>query len=328
MNLPSKNEIQNIRSLTSIITSYWNSQSLYAAVDLGLFDYIKNEITFDDLVKQLDFNKKTVVMLLKILTKYELITHSNQNLKLTKKGELLTSDHPFSMVPATYVFCTNHYLAWLNVTDALITSQEVFSKTHTQKFFPWLLSNEVAKNYYYNALNLYALIDYLPIMPSLELGSTIIDIGCGKMGLLQLLKYHYPDKKYLGYDLPELKNYEQTGIEFHGGDFFKDQIPNADTIILSRILHDWDDSDSSIILQNCIRALNPKGNIIIIEAPISENLDHNWGATLDINMRVMIGGSERNILEFNELFVNNGLNLKDTKLIKESNLIIYNLEIK
>ena len=39
------------------------------------------------------------------------------------------------MVPATYVFCTNHYLAWLNVTDALITSQEVFSKTHTQKFF-------------------------------------------------------------------------------------------------------------------------------------------------------------------------------------------------
>ena len=42
MNLPSKNEIQNIRSLTSIITSYWNSQSLYAAVDLGLFDHIKN----------------------------------------------------------------------------------------------------------------------------------------------------------------------------------------------------------------------------------------------------------------------------------------------
>ena len=45
-------------------------------------------------------------------------------------------------------------------------------------------------------------------------------------------------------------------------------------------------------------------------------------------MRVMIGGSERNMLEFTELFVNNGLNLKDTKLIKESNLIIYNLEIK
>ena len=95
MNLPSKNEIQNIRSLTSIITSYWNSQSLYAAVDLGLFDYIKNEITFDDLVKQLDLNKKTVVMLLKILTKYELITNSNQNLKLTKKGKLLTTENHF-----------------------------------------------------------------------------------------------------------------------------------------------------------------------------------------------------------------------------------------
>ena len=70
MNLPSKNEIQNIRSLTSIITSYWNSQSLYAAVDLGLFDHIKNEINMDDLIKELDFNRKTVVMLLKICLLY------------------------------------------------------------------------------------------------------------------------------------------------------------------------------------------------------------------------------------------------------------------
>ena len=44
----------------------------------------------------------------------------------------------------------------------------------------------------------------------------------------------------------------------------KESIPKADHIILKRVLHDWD-KDKAVQILNCLNALNPNGQIMIIE---------------------------------------------------------------
>lgn len=42
------------------------------------------------------------------------------------------------------------------------------------------------------------------------------------------------------------------------GDFFE-SVPSADTYILKKVIHDWDDERAAIILKNCRTAMTANG---------------------------------------------------------------------
>ncbi|ETE57328.1 Hydroxyindole O-methyltransferase, partial [Ophiophagus hannah] len=85
----------------------------------------------------------------------------------------------------------------------------------------------------------------------------IYDIGGSCGALSKELIAIYPNCSVTLFDLPEVvetsKKYhafsETSQITFHGGDFFKDPIPEADLYIFARILFDWND-------EKCLQLLN------------------------------------------------------------------------
>jgi hypothetical protein len=145
----------------------------------------------------------------------------------------------------------------------------------------------------------------------------IADIGGGHGILLQSILEKYPGKTGLLFDLPNviagireefLKNKIAERCDLMEGDFFPSIPPGCDVYILKKIIHDWDDEHSLMILKNCHKALPDKSRILLLENVIMEDDTNSSNVLLnDIHMMVQtIGGRERTKEEYSILLTKAG----------------------
>lgn len=62
-------------------------------------------------------------------------------------------------------------------------------------------------------------------------------------------------------------------IEFLPGDMFTDELPQADAILLSNILHDWDVPECRQLVSRCAGALSESGRLLIHDVFLNDALD-------------------------------------------------------
>src|SRR5690606_18715664 len=97
------------------------------------------------------------------------------------------------------------------------------------------------------------------------------------------------------------------------GSFF-DTIPaGADCYLMKNILHDWDDEQALLILENCRKAMHKDCRLLLLEAVIPGINRPHPGKFMDINMLVVQGGRERTEEEFGLLALAAGLTHTGTK---------------
>jgi hypothetical protein len=97
--------------------------------------------------------------------------------------------------------------------------------------------------------------------------------------------------------------------EIVGADFFADRLPPADAYVLSRILHDWDDSRATAILRNCRRSLDDSGRLLLVEGVVPDGPDPDFRKLFDLHMLVLIGGKERTDSEWRALLAAAGFDV-------------------
>jgi predicted O-methyltransferase YrrM len=111
---------------------------------------------------------------------------------------------------------------------------------------------------------------------------TLLDVG-GGTGLygIAFLRAN-PNLRAIVFDRPEvLKTAERFAadycvtdrVQLLPGDMFADSLPNADAILLSNILHDWDVTECQTLVDRCAAALNPGGRLIIHDVLLNDELD-------------------------------------------------------
>jgi SAM-dependent methyltransferase len=62
-------------------------------------------------------------------------------------------------------------------------------------------------------------------------------------------------------------------IELRAGDMFGNPVPaDADTILLSNVLHDWDEPDCANLVRRCAAALPPGGRLLIHDVLLDDDL--------------------------------------------------------
>jgi hypothetical protein len=129
---------------------------------------------------------------------------------------------------------------------------------------------------------------------------TIIDIGSAQGCLpVQLARVH----AHLtggGFDLPPMKSVFDKYVDEHGlsrrlrfysGDFFEDQLPSADVLVMGRVLHNWNLGTKKKLLQKAYDALPAGGALIVYERLIDDARRINATGLLDsLNMLVMTEG--------------------------------------
>jgi acetylserotonin O-methyltransferase len=138
-----------------------------------------------------------------------------------------------------------------------------------------------------------------------------VDLGGGTGHLAIAACQRYPDLRAVVFDLPRVtalarQNIERSGLAdrvgTHDGDFFADELPDADLYAVGRILHDWDDEKSVVLLRAVFQRLPPGGALLIAEKLLNEDGVGPLAANMQsLNMLVVTEGRERSLSQFERL---------------------------
>ena len=122
---------------------------------------------------------------------------------------------------------------------------------------------------WYNSLKLF-LIPYLKVEKLVPKKGFIIDLGCSHGLFTNLLAFKSKERKVLGLEINNNRiKYANIGIKntkFIAGDITKIDIPKADCIIFTHVLHHLTTYEAQEeLLKNCYDKLKIEGSLIIME---------------------------------------------------------------
>jgi demethylspheroidene O-methyltransferase len=103
--------------------------------------------------------------------------------------------------------------------------------------------------------------------------SALLDVGGGHGAFISAVAQRHPRLQLGIFDLPGVVQGARqrlgANVEYHGGDFFRDELPRGyDCITLVRILHDHDDEPAQRLLA-ATRAALPVGGRLVIAEPMA-----------------------------------------------------------
>jgi hypothetical protein len=129
---------------------------------------------------------------------------------------------------------------------------------------------------------------------------TFIDIGGAQGGVPVQLALAHPHLTGGNFDLPVVgpifeKYVDGYGLgdrlRFYPGDFFNDQLPSADVLVMGHILHDWNLEEKRSLLKKAFDALPKGGALIVFEALIDdERRENTLGLLMSLNMLIETPG--------------------------------------
>ena len=129
---------------------------------------------------------------------------------------------------------------------------------------------------------------------------TVIDIGCAEGCVPVQVALAHEHMRGGGFDLPVLQplfsEYVANAglsdrLDFHPGDFFADELPSADVLVMGRILHDWDLDEKRTLLEKAHKALPEGGALIVYESIIDDDRRENaFGLLMSLNMLIETTG--------------------------------------
>ena len=129
---------------------------------------------------------------------------------------------------------------------------------------------------------------------------TFVDIGTAQGDLAAQIALANPHITGIGFDLPEAapvfeEFVEQNGLQgrlrFVGGNFFSDDLPQADVLVMGHVLHDWSLDEKRMLIGKAHAALPDGGALIVYEAIIDDERSQNvFGLLMSLNMLIETEG--------------------------------------
>ena len=129
---------------------------------------------------------------------------------------------------------------------------------------------------------------------------TFMDVGAAQGVVAVTLVRAHPHLAGIGFDLPPVgplfedfvaKHGLSASVRFHAGNFFEQDLPKADVIIMGHILHDWDLKQKKLLLGKAFQALPKGGALIVYDAIIDDDRRENaFGLLMSLNMLIETPG--------------------------------------
>jgi len=123
--------------------------------------------------------------------------------------------------------------------------------------------------------------------------ASFVDIGAAQgCAAAEIAKAH-PHLSGIGFDLAVvgetfLNHVNASGLgerlRFCSGDFFQDELPGADVLIMGRILHNWGLPTKRMLLEKAHRALPVGGALIVYEPMIDEDRENTHALLASLTM--------------------------------------------
>lgn len=302
-------------ALSGDMVGFWRTQTIAAAVRLGVIDAFP--ASENQIAERCQLRPDGARRLLRALGELHLTRNKNGLWDLTPRGMYLRANDSLTLADAALEYAGPFSELWKDLPNALRrgtnwTAPDVFAD---------VARDEQRCAGHHRMLRSYARHDYPEVEKALDLKGTehIIDAGGGLGTLAGMLLEALPALKVTVLDRPEVIEQGKreaapgNGIYWHAGNLFDAWGLRADVVILSRVMHDWDDHQAIAILKRAREALSAGGRMYIIEMLIPEG--NVSGALCDLHLLVATGGRERSLVEFERLLRISGFRLVDQRLI-------------
>jgi len=275
-------------------TGFWSFKTLAAALELGVFTLLSDgrESTADDVATVLCLDERPTDLLLTACTALGLLDKHGpryRNSALAEEFLVPGTDRYFGGVVR---FNDQAYPAWHRLTDALRENRPLTWNPESQKSL-FSSGDPVFTNLFWEGMH------SLSAATARALGDVhdfaghrrVLDVGGGSGAFLIELCRRHPGLTGTLYDLPHVVEFARAKVDAAGvgaavttvpGDFLRDATLPAghDVILLSMILHDWDEPTGRELLRKCHRALAPGGVLLVCELFVNPERTGPVGAAL------------------------------------------------
>lgn len=139
---------------------------------------------------------------------------------------------------------------------------------------------------------------------------TVLDVGGARGNLLAQVVKAQPQLTGVVFDLPQMAplfdetitRYGMDGaVRFHGGDFFTDDLPAADVVIMGHVLHDWDPPRRRELVDKAFAAVSPGGTLLVYDRMLDDEPRHVENLVISLDMLLVTeGGSEYPVSELRD----------------------------
>lgn len=298
---------------------------LYAACELNLFDIInKQSGTIDTLAKELNVDVDYLTKIVRPLVQYKLLKCVDGIYSVTDMGIFLVEDTQDSLKDYT-LFCGRECIqVWMKMYESMVEHRSALEILGEENLFNNLENDENRFSTFNKMMSSVSQhLDLEILFKNLEnkySSIEVVDVGGGTGTIMKKFLTYYTQAKGSILDLNQAKEAAEQSLcdsgfsnrcVFKEANFFEPIQARGDIFVLSRVLHDWDDEKSELILKNVVSTMSNESRLVVIDEIIldPDNPVSLKGYICDIQMWVFCNGKERTKNELEKLFDKAGLAL-------------------
>ena len=284
---------------------FWASKALLTAVEMELFtELAKHPEDAETLRDRLGLHPRSSQDFLDALVALGFLERRDGTYCNTPSTDLFLDKRKPSYLGGILEMANHRlYGFWGHLTAALRTGQlQNEAKSGEAPFFEALYADPAR------------LKEFLAAMSGLSHGAnlaiakqfpwrehaTFADVGTAQGDLAVQIALANPHLTGVGFDLPEVAPVFEDFVERHSlqerlsfvpGDFFSNELPNVDVLVMGHVLHDWGLDEKRTLIGKAYEALQDGGALIVYEAIIDDDRSQNaFGLLMSLNMLIETEG--------------------------------------
>nr|WP_264514879.1 acetylserotonin O-methyltransferase [Luteolibacter rhizosphaerae] len=285
-------------------TSFWSSKALLAAVELGVFTALaESPADLETLKRRFGFQERGAKDFFDVLVALGFLQRENGIYRNAPEPDLFLDRAKPSYIGGILEMASKRlYGFWDHLIPALRSGEPQNEVREGGDPFAALYASEEGLKGFLGAMTGGSRGANLAMARSIpwERYRTCADVGTAQGDLVAQIALANPHLKGTGFDLPPVKPIFESymadlglagRVSFTSGDFFEDELPQADVILMGHILHDWDLPTKKMLLEKAYRALPAGGAVVIYDAIIDDDRSQNaFGLLMSLNMLIETQG--------------------------------------
>ncbi len=315
---------EHVSFVFDLLKSVMLSRSLVVAAELNIAERLTEKpMALAELAVATTTNQDALGRLMYFLSLNDIFVKDDAGRYThTKRSLLLSADHPQTIKPFVLHDDETRWNAYGHLGQSIKSGKDSFAMLYGMDYFSYIKKSPLLRQRFDDAMVIISHHEDKMISEKLPFIGRICDIGGGKGDLVKnIVDAHKQVTQAIVYDLAE--TIEQVGelpdrCSKQSGDFFKPLDVCADTYILKRILHDWQDQQAVIILKNIVHAMPDSSTLIIIESVIDRVADKKLMAAIDLALLAIFNGKERTLDQFGYLCREAGLKIQKVTQITDT----------
>ena len=267
--------------IVSLGYAFWKSKVLLTAVELDLFTVLaEGSLDVRELARRIQLHERGAQDFFDALVALKLLhRRDGRYANRPETAPYLVRHQPMYLGDLLQHLNQRHYQNWGLLTQALRTGMPQSGALATG--YSALYADPSIQKIFLNGMSAGSLLSAKALaerFPWREYGS-IVDIGTAQGCVPVEIARMHTHLAGGGFDLPSMepafaKYVRKSGLSdrlrFYPGDFLADPLPEADVLVMGRILHNWDVATRKLLLEKAYRALKNGGAVIVYDPLIDD----------------------------------------------------------